>query len=398
MGIVNVTPDSFSDGGQCEAAGAAIAHGLQLLADGADILDVGGESTRPGFTPVDTEEELRRVIPVIEGLVAQGAVVSIDTRHAEVAKAAIAAGASIINDVTGFSDPAMVEVARSCDAGLVVVRNSVTTTEWSGTKTPSMASRYFSTSDAGYTRAAEFDSVFMPLHSAGIAKERITFDPGFGFVDTYEEDLMLWSRLEEFTAGLYPVLVGVSRKRLVGRVSGIEVPADRDEASAQLAVAAILHGAKIIRTHNVALTKKYIDEMDQAPIVTAYVALGSNLGDKEAYLNDAIRRINALPETEVVAQSSFIETEAQYVTDQPDFLNAVIRIETKLDLIAFFAELQVIEVAMGRVKEYDKGPRIIDLDLLLYEDVAYQTKELTVPHPLMHERDFVLQPLHEVFM
>ena len=127
-------------------------------------------------------------------------------------------------------------------------------------------------------------------------------------------------------------------------------------------------------------------------------ALGSNLGDRETYLAQAIERIDALPATKVASRSSIIETAAQYVTDQPDFLNAVIRVETKLPLFAFFTELQAIEVALGRIKEYDKGPRTIDLDLLCYGDMTYATDELTVPHPLMEERDFVMRPLKEVLI
>jgi dihydropteroate synthase len=338
--------------------------------------------------PVDPHEELARVIPVIEGLVAHGAVVSVDTRHASVARAAIRAGASIINDVTGFTDPDMREVAYSSDAGLVIVRSRKTgAQEYSLEALPQTGQD----SLAQRVGSSGFDGIY-----ESIDPTRIVLDPGFGFVDTYEEDLALWAQLDHLIHGQYPVLVGLSRKRLVGRISGIESPGLRDEPSAQLALAAIQHGAHVVRVHDVARTRHTLDSFSHAPAVTAYVALGSNLGERKAYLDAAVARIEALPATRVAARSSCIETSAQYVTDQPDFLNGAVRIETRLPLFALFTELQSIEVALGRVKEYDKGPRVIDLDLLRYGDMVYQTKELTVPHPRMHERDFVLRPLSEI--
>jgi len=335
MGIVNVTPDSFSDGGAFHTPDEAVSHALRLVEAGADIIDVGGESTRPGYTPLDADDELLRILAVVMALTSRGICVSVDTRHEETARVALDAGATYIN-------------------------------------------RIFHLYDAQGDIAA--------------------IDPGFGYVDTYEEDLALWASLDELARGEYPLMVGVSRKRFVGRISGIADPVDRDEASAQLALAAVLHGASIVRVHNVVLTKHYLDTFAESPNIIAYIALGSNLGDRDGYLKRAVEHINALPATSVVAQSRVIETAAQYVTEQPDFLNAVIRVQTKLPLFAFFTELQAIEVVMGRVKEYDKGPRTIDLDLLIYGDSTYTTPELTVPHPLMHERDFVMRPLEEVIL
>jgi dihydropteroate synthase len=403
MGIINVTPDSFSDGGTLDSTQAAIAHGLRLKAEGAAILDVGGESTRPGFVPVNEAEELRRVIPVVKGLAAKGVAVSIDTRHASVAQAAIEVGACIINDVTGLSDLAMQEVARNTGVGLVVVRNSVTAKQGSPTDID-IDTGADTGIDGGSDKESSLSSAVLTLADEaltskrlrGIHPSRIVFDPGFGFVETYEEDLALWANLTQFAKGLHPVLVGVSRKRLVGRLSGIDIASERDEASAQLAVGAIAHGARILRVHNVAATKQALSAYRTSSTVTAYVALGSNLGYRQAYAYDAIARIDALPDTKVVAASSLMDNPAQYVTNQPNFLNGVIRVETRLPLFAFFADLQAIEVAMGRIKEYDKGPRIIDLDLLMYGDIRYSTDELTVPHPGMHERDFVIEPLREV--
>ena len=333
MGILNVTPDSFSDGGLYADVDAAVEAGLQMVADGAAIIDVGGESTRPGHTPVSPATEQARIKEVVERLVRHGVCVSVDTRHEETAQMAFACGATYVNSIHGLFDPRGAAVA---------------------------------------------------------------VDPGFGFVDTYEEDLGLWAGLDALVAGPLPVLVGLSRKRLVGRISGISDPKDRDEASAQLALAAVLHGVQIVRVHNVALTVRALSEGESVPTTTAFVALGSNLGQRQGNLEEAIRRIDLLPATRVAAQSSIIETAAQYVLDQPDFLNAAVRVQTRLPLFAFFLELQAIEVAMGRIKTIDKGPRTIDLDLLLFGDVTYTTTELTVPHPLMGERDFVLGPLEEI--
>ncbi|MCL2491979.1 MAG: 2-amino-4-hydroxy-6-hydroxymethyldihydropteridine diphosphokinase [Coriobacteriia bacterium] len=333
MGIVNVTPDSFSDGGQFESAADAIDHAKQLVDEGADIIDIGGESTRPGHTPIEPEEEIARIQWIVEELADQGICLSVDTRHDETADLVIEAGATFINRI---------------------------------------------------------------FHLYNTDGEIVAVDPGFGFVETYEQDLALWASLPELVASQYPVMVGISRKRLVGRISGVHDPLKRDEASSQLAVGAAAHGARILRVHNVALTRQHLDAFAQAEPAITYVALGSNLGDRHAYIDAAIERVDALPATRVVARSSVIETAAQYVTDQPDFLNGAIRVETKLPLFAFFIELQAIEVALGRVKLYDKGPRIIDLDLLRYSDIAYSTPELTIPHPLMNEREFVLRPLAEI--
>jgi dihydropteroate synthase len=333
MGIVNVTPDSFSDGGLYHSTEAALAHAQQLVADGADIIDVGGESTRPGHTEITSAIEIERILAVVESLAASGVCVSVDTRHEATIRQVFAAGATFVNRIYDLID---------ADGEVVAV------------------------------------------------------DPGFGFVDSYEQDLARWVELDRLVAGPHPVMIGVSRKRLIGRISGIREARKRDEASAQIALAAILHGVAIVRVHDVAATKRLLDEYRDAPHVTAYLALGSNLGDREENLTHAIARIDALPDTAVVAVSSFLDNPAQYVTEQPDFLNAVLRIETKLPLFALFLELQALEVALGRVKEIEKGPRIIDIDVLEYDDIRYLTKELTIPHPLMHERDFVQIPLAQV--
>jgi dihydropteroate synthase len=248
MGVLNVTPDSFSDGGAYLDAAAAVACGRAMIADGAHIVDVGGESTRPGSDEVSVTEEAARVRPVVEALAGDGDVpVSVDTRHAEVALAAVDAGASIINDVSGFRDGAMVDVARSCDAGLVIMHML------GEPRTMQAEPRYDDVvAEVGeylLGRATE-------LEAAGIARERLCIDPGIGFGKTPEHNLELLRRLSELAALGYPVLVGASRKSTIGAVLGEPDPTKRLEGSIATAAWAASHGADIVRVHDVRETAR----------------------------------------------------------------------------------------------------------------------------------------------
>ncbi len=208
MGVVNVTPDSFSDGGQWLDADAAIAHGLDLRAQGADILDVGGESTRPGATRPLVEEELGRVIPVITGLVAQGCVVSIDTMRAEVAQAALSAGASIVNDVSGgLADPDILGVVAASRARYVAMH-------WRAHSTTMQ--QHASYSDVVAEVVDELGDRVSAALEAGIAPERLSLDPGLGFAKTPEHNWTLLRHLDAFEALGLPLLVGASRKSFLG--------------------------------------------------------------------------------------------------------------------------------------------------------------------------------------
>ena len=248
MGVVNVTPDSFSDGGSWLEPQAAVAHGLELHAAGAAILDVGGESTRPGAEPVGEAEELRRVEPVVRGLGEQapGALVSIDTMKAAVAEAALAAGAGYVNDVTALrGDPRMAAVvaAAGCEVCLMHMAGSPQTMQ----DDP----RYGDVVGevAGFLRErAEF------AESAGIDPARIQLDPGIGFGKTLEHNLELLRRLDEIAAIGFPVVVGLSRKRFLGELAGRDRPADRVAASVAGAVLAWERGASVLRVHDVAET------------------------------------------------------------------------------------------------------------------------------------------------
>ena len=208
MGILNVTPDSFSDGGSYASVEEAVAAGLAMVEQGALIVDVGGESTRPGASPVSIEEELRRVEEVVRCLAAEGVCVSVDTRHAEVAQACIEAGASIINDVTGFRDPEMVKVATSCDAGLVVMHM-----KGDDPRTMQDEPCYDDVVDEVATYLKNRAEM---LQDAGVERERICLDPGPGFGKTAKQTIQLMRNFQEFARLGYPLMVAVSRKSYIG--------------------------------------------------------------------------------------------------------------------------------------------------------------------------------------
>ena len=245
MGILNVTPDSFSDGGAHFAPDSAVEYGAAMLAEGADIIDVGGESTRPGAEEVSLEEELSRVLGPVRAFGAQGVPVSIDTRHAHVAAACVEAGACIINDVSGFRDPAMVAVAASGGAGVIVMHMQ------GEPRTMQEAPRY---DDVAAEVADYLASQVGVLEAAGVARERIAIDPGIGFGKTTEHNLELLRRLPELAALGYPVVVGASRKRFIGELTGVGEPRERVAGSVAAAIRAVECGASVVRVHDVAET------------------------------------------------------------------------------------------------------------------------------------------------
>lgn len=242
MGIVNVTPDSFSDGGRWLDADAAIAHGERLRAAGADILDVGGESTRPGAAAVDAAEERRRVVPVVEALAAAGARVSVDTMKADVAAAALDAGATFVNDVAALRDPGMLPLVaeRGCDVCLVHMRGEPRTMQ----EDP----RYADVVDEVRAFLAERAQAAL---DAGVARDRIVVDPGIGFGKTVDHNLELLDRLDELAALGFPVLIGTSRKSFLGRIAGRDAD-DRLAGTIATNVLALARGASIFRVHDVA--------------------------------------------------------------------------------------------------------------------------------------------------
>lgn len=520
MGVLNVTPDSFSDGGEHLDTDAAIAHGLKMLDDGADIIDVGGESTRPGFTPGDPDTEARRVLPVVQALAKAGAVVSIDTRHVEVAKAAVRVGASIVNDVTGFTDPRMVDFVKESDCGLVVmhagevadVERPRTHTEVqldtsaaafmaqkareaeeaaralgatgkskraakakliSGMVQPlqpqlpfdapapaadaeqaapapgASAAVAFDATDAdavsasvedapssddlaavmarsGATayngsRSAQLRRFTLPdsapimrrvmgflsdqaraLIHAGVARERICLDPGSGFGKKANEDIVIQRELGKIASLGYPTLCAVSRKRLVGAISGVANARERDIATFGVCLGAIEQGANIVRVHNVAGFAQFLNgfwAIARPQPRRAYVALGSNEGDRLENIRTARDLIAQIPMTCVSSCSRIYESEPAYETDQDAFANAVIEIKTELAPLILLDELGKVELQLGRDrsgKAKANGPRPIDCDLLWMDNEIHGGNKLRLPHPGLGERDFVLVPLEDL--
>lgn len=246
LGIVNVTPDSFSDGGQHASLEAAVAHGLKLAEEGADALDIGGESTRPGAEDVSVEDELARVVPVIARLATETALpISIDTSKPEVMRAAVDAGAGMVNDVYGLRREGALDMVASLKVAAVLVH---------------MLGEPRSMQDA-----PAYDDVVADVHRflaerifaaemAGIERKRIVVDPGFGFGKTREHNLQLLAQLERFTELGVPVLAGLSRKKTIGDLTGRDAPRERIHGSVAAALIAAQRGARLLRVHDVAAT------------------------------------------------------------------------------------------------------------------------------------------------
>lgn len=243
MGVLNVTPDSFSDGGRYVSPEVAVTRALEMLNDGADIIDVGGESSRPGAAPVPVEEEMNRVLPVIQAISQHSsAVLSIDTTKVEVARSALASGAHIINDITaGEADPTMLDLAAETGAGLVLMHMQ------GRPQTMQDNPRY----DDVFADVMAYLSTRAELaQQRGVSPQSIAVDPGIGFGKTFDHNWTLLSQLKQFAHLPYPVLVGISRKRFLGELCGREVD-ERMPASLAAAVMARSHGAAIIRVHDV---------------------------------------------------------------------------------------------------------------------------------------------------
>ena len=468
MGVLNVTPDSFSDGGAHADTDAAIEWGLKLLDDGADIIDVGGESTRPGFRPVSPDEEAKRVIPVIRALADAGAVVSIDTRHPEVARLAVKLGASIVNDVTGYTNPEMVRVAVESDCGCVVMHAgevSGRTARRSVTLDSSAAARAAAAHAKGAVPAKDADEPEKPaepssaevadaaaaerldevmrrsargvtsptvtlaggnrrftlpesapimrhvmgflgdqareLMRAGVSRERICIDPGPGFGKLADEDVVIQRANAKMVSMGYPVMCAVSRKRFVGAVSGVTDAAARDAATSGVCIAAVESGVRLLRVHDVAGVAQALNSywsVAHPDPRRAFVALGSNVGDRLEYLKRATALINAIPLTCVTAVSRAYETDPAYGIAMP-VANAVAEIRTELAPLVLIDALLDVEKKLGRTRpagQEGHGPRTIDCDLLWMEGESHAGRKLALPHPRLGERDFVIVPMEDL--
>lgn len=242
VGVVNVTPDSFSDGGDYADTDAAIARGLELMAEGAALVDVGGESTRPGARPVPEDEEMRRLMPVVIGLVSAGATVSVDTYKPAVAREALSAGAVVVNDVTGFRDPSMVEVVAASDCGVVAMHMQGTPVDMH------VAPSY----DDVVAEVTEYLlGRVEALQAAGVDEARIAIDPGIGFGKRAHHSIDLLANLDRIAAHGLPVMVGTSRKGFLGKLVSEDTRQNRDLATAVTNALAYARGARLFRVHDV---------------------------------------------------------------------------------------------------------------------------------------------------
>lgn len=389
MGIINATPDSFSGDGVGTNIEAAVALAKRMEAEGADWLDIGGESSRPGADELDPAEEARRVVPVIEAVRAAIQLpISVDTYHASVAMDALRAGADAVNDIWGLRhDPAMAKVVADSGAALVAMHNQRGRPE---------------TDDVMAAVAAGFHETLRIAASQGIRHDHIILDPGFGFGWKPEQNLQMIRELRRLWPFALPLLVGTSRKSTIGHVLGDAPVEQRLEGTAATVALSIANGADIVRVHDVAAMARVARMSDAvvgrgpfASVVTRVViALGSNLGDRAGNLRAALAALEQ-EHIRVTGWSSIWET-APVPADQPAFLNAVLAAETRLSPDELLKVLKRIEHRLGRRPERHWGPRPIDLDILFYGSQRVERPDLKVPHPLILDRSFVLAPLAEV--
>lgn len=243
VGVLNVTPDSFSDGGDYLQPTTAVARGIEMVDEGAALIDVGGESTRPGAQPVDEPEEMRRLLPVVEDLVAEGVRVSVDTYKPGVARAALAAGAHVVNDVTGYTDPDMIGVVAASGCGVVAMHMRGTPADMH--RDPRYQDVVAEVEEFLLTAA-------MRLEAAGVDRRRIAIDPGIGFAKRAEHSLTLLSQLERLSGHGYPVMIGTSRKGFLGSLVAGDTRESRDRATAVTTALGFAAGARLFRVHDVA--------------------------------------------------------------------------------------------------------------------------------------------------
>lgn len=396
MGILNVTPDSFSDGGRHFDAVAAVARAKAMVAEGAAIVDIGGESTRPGHEPVSEDEELRRVVPVLEALADFDAAVSIDTAKAAVAREAARLGASVINDVWGLQrDSAMADAVAETGSAVVVMHNR---------------DQADPTIDILADVERFFERSLNLAARAGVAFGRILLDPGVGFGKTPEQNHSCIWNLNRFLSFGAPILVGLSRKSFIGRITGAEV-GRRLPGTLAADTIALMRGASVLRVHDVAENRAALDvfmalKAAAAPSSGAkrkdegrarvVLALGGNVGDKALSLRRALRALAAEPGIELTAVSRFYRTAPWGKTDQDWFVNACALGLTSLKPEALLERVKALEVELGRAPTERWGPRVIDIDLIAYDDMTLKSERLTLPHPELFNRAFVLAPLAEI--
>jgi dihydropteroate synthase len=397
MGILNVTPDSFSDGGRHYETNAAVERAKVMAAEGAAIIDVGGESTRPGHTPVSAEEELSRVVPVLEALGRElDAPVSVDTSKAAVAREAARLGAAVVNDVWGLQrDPGMADAVAETGSALVVMHNRPA-------------------ADASIDILDDVERFFersLGLAArAGVPFSRILLDPGIGFGKTAQQNHACIWNLDRFRRFGRPILLGLSRKSFIGRIVAAQVD-QRLVGTLAADVIGLVRGASALRVHDVAENRialeifKALSASARTPAsapakgggrANVVFALGGNVGDKRAALRSAFRALADDPDIDLTAASRLYRTPPWGKTDQDWFVNACALASTSLPPEALLDRVKRLEVELGRVPAERWGPRVIDIDIVAYDDVELHGGALTLPHPELFNRAFVLAPLAEI--
>lgn len=394
MGVLNATIDSFSGDGLGDDVNALVRLALRMSELGADILDVGAASSRPGHITVPQDLERARARATVEAVRAATVLpISIDTTDAVVAEAALRAGATIVNDVSTLSDERVARVAADHGAWLLLVHAR-----------PSARSRGERDVLPGIVveeTLASLDDASRRARACGVAPERMIFDPGLGFRKTAAESFALVRDLKRLSA-LGPVLVGPSRKAHLAVATDRPV-LQRMHATAATAAISVANGADAVRTHDIA---PVVDAVRTADAITrglpaartriAYIALGANEGDARATLRQAVSALRSIGAVRAVG--GLWRTAPMYLDDQPEFLNTVVAVTTRDGPAALVARLKRIERRLGRVPGPRNGPRILDLDLVMYAGASTEERQggVVVPHERFAERRFVLGPLSEV--
>jgi len=378
MGILNVTPDSFSDGGRHLEIAAAVERAKTMVSEGAAIIDVGGESTRPGHTgEID-------------------APISIDTSKAAVAREAARLGASVINDVWGLQrDPGMADAVAETRSAAVVMHNRDKADE---------------TIDILDDVERFFERSLSLAARAGVPFSRILLDPGVGFGKTPKQNHSCIWNLDRFRRLGAPILLGLSRKSFIGKILGVNLD-QRLVGTLAADTIGLVRGASVLRVHDVAENRVAVEIFkalsgSARPPATAgprsdrrarvVFSLGGNVGDKAATLRRAFRALGGEPGIDLTAVSRLYHTAPWGKTDQDWFVNACALGLTRLAPQALLDRVKALEVELGRTPTERWGPRVIDIDLIAYDDLSLRTDRLSLPHPELFNRAFVLIPLAEI--
>lgn len=378
MGIINVTPDSFFPGSRVQSVEEALKKAEKHITEGATILDIGGESTRPGSLPVTPEEEVARVCPVIKAIkeAYPDVLVSVDTYRAYTAQKAIEAGVDIINDISAMTfDEDMVKVVAETGTPIVLMHVN-------GTPDHMQDNPHY---DNVVEEVYQFLKERIAFAEAnGVDPDRIVIDLGIGFGKTREHNVELLKNVDRFYDLGKPHLLAVSRKSFIDKSL---------EKTVDYSVYAARHGLQMARVHDVKENADAVRAWENKP-KTAIIAFGSNLGDSAAYIENGINSLKELGTVKKV--STIMETEPYGVTDQPKFLNGALILETKLTPYKLVDELNRIEAEQGRERLIHWGPRTLDLDIIYYEDLHLDTPRLRIPHPDRLNRSFVMDPINEI--